>query len=182
MFTRIFAAALFALLSITTPASAATITWGVNASALSGLPGIPPSPTWTVTGSFVFNSALQTITDFNISATGFPNTTPFTLNPLNAQVSMGDNIAPSDTFIDFNQHNGNNVDLVVPGLIPQFATPNPIGIPLILGEFSVGFDNGSGFFLQGGLVSPVPLPDALPLFGSALIGFMGFAVWRSRRT
>jgi hypothetical protein len=30
-------------------------------------------------------------------------------------------------------------------------------------------------------VNPVPLPDALPMFGAALLGFMGFAAWRSPR-
>jgi hypothetical protein len=190
MTSKIFAAALFALLTVTAPAKAALITWDVNAVSISGIPGTPPANTWTVTGSFVFNSALQTITDFNISATGFPDTTPFTLNPSDAQASIGTNfpLSPPETGIGFTQNGAppqNYVGLSVNGLIlPQLAEPNPTGIPLIIYSsvgFNTGSDTDSSFFLGGSLVSATPLPDALPMFGAALLAFMGFGAWRSRR-
>src|SRR5437016_10849381 len=99
MLTKIFALTL-AFLTVTAPARAATITWDVNATSLSPTPG-------SVTGSFVFNSLLQNITDFNISVTGFGGT-PFTLNPSNAQAFFGNNsvlynagLAPAVTVLDF---------------------------------------------------------------------------------
>jgi hypothetical protein len=77
---RIFVAALFALLTVTTPVRAAIITWDVNGTSLSPTLG-------AVTGSFVFNPLLQNITDFNISVMGIGGTA-FTLNPSNAQATF----------------------------------------------------------------------------------------------
>ena len=67
-----------------------------------------------------------------------------------------------------------DVDLIVNGLMPQFAQFNPTGIPLVF------FSNATGVgFLQGKIVSPVPLPAALPLFGSGVLALAGFA-WKKR--
>ena len=189
---RTIAAAVFALLTVTAPAHAATVTWDVDAAALSGLPGIPPSPTWTVTGSFAFNPTLQTISDFNISAAGFPTITPFTLNPLNAQVTISNNLIFQTTNINF-QNTALGQDVFFQTSLTDFGDTNqgvvcfqpgfqpcPRGVGL--DQFSsVGFDNGSRFFLQGALEVATPLPDTLPMFGAALLALGGFAAWRSRR-
>jgi hypothetical protein len=60
-----------------------------------------------------------------------------------------------------------------------FAQQCGKGIPLVF--FSTATDgDGHGFNLQGALfVAPVPLPAALPLFGSGVIALAGVA-WRRR--
>jgi hypothetical protein len=42
--------------------------------------------------------------------------------------------------------------------------------------------SGGVLCASGCSVSATPLPDALPLFGSALLALAGFAAWRSRRS
>jgi hypothetical protein len=175
---RTFAAAIYFALLTVTPAHAATLTWDVNATALSGLPGMPPQNTWTVTGSFVFDPSLQTITDFNISAAGFPTTTAFTLNASNAQASFGNNLIFDNTNVEF-QNSALPETVFLQTALANLGQPNPSGYPLDMFS-SVAFDNSSRFFLQGEIVSAVPLPATLPLFGSALAG-LGGAGWLKRR-
>ncbi len=180
MLARIVTAALFALLAVAAPAHAATLTWDVDASSFA-----PPPHGGTVNGFFVYDSTLQQITNFNITVAG-PSFTPFSLNPTNAQVTIGNNLIFQTTNINFTdsalgEHVFFQTDLT------DFAAPNqgivcfqPGFQPCPRGVSLDQFSSASGpGFLQGALEVATPLPASLPLFGSGVMMLAGFA-WRDR--
>jgi hypothetical protein len=67
-----------------------------------------------------------------------------------------------------------------PPYTPVYLSPNQAGIPNLTPE-DFGAASGTITILSVNGIA-TPLPDALPMFGAALLGFMGFAAWRSRRT
>jgi hypothetical protein len=172
MISRIFAAVLFALLTVTAPAHSATLRWDVDAHDASG------RPNRTVTGFFDYNSVLGQITNFNIAVAQFPT---FTLNPTNAQVSIGNALilGPQTTNIEFRNFALSETVFLQTAFLADFGQSNPRGYELDF--FSDASSPDGGFNLQGGLELATPLPAALPLFGSGMIALAGFAAYRSRR-
>jgi hypothetical protein len=198
---RTFAAAIIALLTVTTPARAAIIQWNLlNVSSTdfpsitftgffdydtvaNAAPGpIPTLPSWKV--------AVGASPDFSI--TMFNGGSPeFTWSPSNSFGLFSD--TPGATPI-FQTGTGSPLDPLtlinlVPGIISFNGAVSPIAL---LGPWCSPGCDGSGFYLDGGLfsaglqgsittaeVSAVPLPPALPLFGWGVLALAGLA-WRSR--
>lgn len=84
------------------------------------------------------------------------------------------NISPGDDFrVQFGEGaNGKNTTLGVSGWLSWTAV---VGNCAICGDPDVGITSGTG---RGDInidLSPVPVPAALWLFGSALVGFIGFS-------
>jgi hypothetical protein len=66
------------------------------------------------------------------------------------------------------------------------AKPSPVVAEILpkYRDLSVAFWDTSVLGIDcstGGSLTPVPLPAALPLFGSAVLGLAGFAVRKSRK-
>jgi hypothetical protein len=172
--TRTFAAAIFALLAVTAPLHAATIQWD-----LSGV----TAPGVTVTGFFDYDTvpccSAANFPDYNLTLTGAGTT--FTFTPFNSYLeetgSASLNVMNNGVTIT------NIEDLGLSSLgdfgstTPTLSLSNSIFFikdPRVQAE---GTLNGE---LIKAPVSPVPLPAAFPLFGSALAGLGGFG-WLKRR-
>jgi hypothetical protein len=194
--TRTIAAAVFALLTaVTASAKAATLTlWNLDLKTNSSICGSPfvCSPQETVTGNFVFynDTSGDDILSWNIQATG-PDTFDFyqSIGQTATTVEAG---FPTDAYLFFNfdgspAHNltldfGASRDALLTG------TSNiSIGAfqPTVIQDFPLG---GAGVIpLSGTLdyggttLDNLPLPAALPLFGSGVLALAGFAAYRSRR-
>jgi hypothetical protein len=187
MTNRICAAAVFALLALTAPAHAATIQWNL---------GNVTDGAGTVIGFFDYNTNTNTVTNWDII--DIESSPP----PLDAfftpQLSVGPCLFPfcGGGSIDF------TTDLLVQvGGEPYFGdrqlsldpldpldgsvTQVPLGSGSSLSggpaEFYVPILSGA-YLVDAEEVSAVPLPPALPMFGSAVIALAGFAAIRSRRT
>jgi hypothetical protein len=182
---RTIAAAIFALLAVTTPARAAFI------DTLDASVNLNFGSTTQLTGTFDLgwlpidsgrNYGGERVNDYyfsdppNLSVNGFP----LTLSGLPPASGPGDGTI--GIFIP----SGGTVALYFLGLNTNYLPPNPTfanfllgGIPATGGTVTVLSETCHG----GGVcssVSAVPLPAAFPLFASALAGVGGFG-WLKRR-
>jgi hypothetical protein len=174
MFTRIFALTL-ALLAFTAPARAAIIQWNLENVHAVGNPAV------TVTGFFDFDTAppIPLFTgqfstyEFTVSGLGGP---PFTLTRSNTGL-VGEIFGDSSLRVSSDTVD-QQVQLDVGGLSTSiFGGFVGSNAPLI-SSFSYVVGNNEEFNLQGSILDVVPLPAALPLFGSGVMVLAGFAVRR----
>jgi hypothetical protein len=89
----------------------------------------------------------------------------------------------TDGIVDYSSFNGDpitwNLDLAALGLLSALNSSNGFWLELGFGsDYFTSASNTPEFLSVGLTVSPVPLPSAVWLFGSALLGFIGM----SRRT
>jgi hypothetical protein len=217
---RTFGAALFTLLAITTPASAATFdldftgTVGLNSVDTEGLFGTPNAsltgdnfsanfyyaiPSATLRYPNAFSTAVDplsytlTINNQTLNSAAFGPITGFIQGASPANISpvgiIADATTPLTTLI---------LSLLSPNIFPS-GQPN-LGIPfsytrqpddsqLPQSELAIDGSNGPSIFpveninfdVESVSISPVPLPAALPLFGSSVIALAGLAYTKRRR-
>ena len=189
--------AAFALLTVTMPARAVTLDLVFNGTLTSGgIVGSPVSGTasWTDPEitlpellspcgnpggcGLTFGGPIETTFSYNGFNTGYGQTgfdtlnyfwTPNTLNSgsLTLQTALGVDLTLTTPNIyggGLTSFSASGADLSGSGIAPG----------------ALGFPGGVGFQLTSvEAFSPAPLPAALPLFGTALLGLAGFA-WRRR--
>jgi hypothetical protein len=172
--SRIVAAVLLALLSVIAPAHATFVTLeSVDLNFGNGYQAIGDfsvtshgngSSSSTIPFLYFDSSPLPVFPTFNSvpGHTAYGNPPPFGQFDFAFINDGSPNFAPS-TFSDFSL-NGTVAESGSVSCVATFALGSP--------------PNGTPCAFTP---SPTPLPDALPMFGAALLGFMGFAAWRSRR-
>jgi hypothetical protein len=188
--TKKFAAAMFALLTLTAPVRAATITWYLNAAPeFQGLGQFPEFNGETITGFLDWNTVTNTPTAWNFVGKG---PTPFGGITFTCDPTCGAAIATNP------HQQGLNLGNVALGIGTISALDGPAHLLLLNSNSSLRLSHRSNVFgmpddvpieaeIFGTLsdtppaVPAVPLPPALPLFGSAVLGLAGFAAYRSRR-
>jgi hypothetical protein len=180
-------ATIFVLLLVTLPARAATVQWNLD-NVVNGYFG---GGYETITGFFDYNTASNSITYWNLQAIGGTVSTFTGVSGSIGGPAFVENLGPpSDPSFSGSFGNYSNPD----PLALTFGTGNLDGTSNLLfvgglyyspsvfvgGPDSAppsGFITVNGSLDYGGEVSPVPLPAALPLFGSGVIALTGLA-WR----
>ena len=177
--TGFIIAVAFGLLSATAPANATLIQWKlVDVAEIS-------NPDVTFTGFFDYNTARGPLPDYSItmSVGGLPS---FTWSLANSRANAGRNGDPlfvraianpqEELELDGNHPLDGSVSTIP--LLSGFG-----GLALSYFEASSLSPESGDLTLSGSLtdVSAVPLPAALPLFGSAVLALGAFACWRRRK-
>jgi hypothetical protein len=162
-------AALAALLSHSAPAQASLIEYTLDNVTSVG------NPAGTVTGFFDFDTSLNSVTSFSITSQ-FGVGSPFNvmLNPSNSTATFAYHAGFPEIFM------AGSLYLDISGTPQPTIGPEPLQSGAISASYPFGVLQLQGS-VTGTPLSTVPLPAALPLFSSAVVGLMGFARHRKFR-
>jgi hypothetical protein len=183
---RTIAAAVFALLTVTASAHAATIQWdffgvGNNPVVVGGTYPNNTYATVSVAGYFDYDT-----TTGGLASVAHPFDYQFYYNGSLASICT----VGCDLFL-----NNNTISLgAIASGVFTLTAPQPLdgSVPIMSGTngflyvFAPNGTSATGAFVEGKTIQTpppqayAPLPDALPLFGTALLALGGFA-WRSRQ-